>query len=588
VTSRTAGDTICATMENWSLRRSQSARIVGTTDPYRLDDVLATARSHAERQASAVPRGGTARWQSIGPDNVPGRIGALGISHQDSRVLYAGSAAGGVYKTVDGGASWDALWSHQESLAVGGLAVAPSNHDVVYVATGEWEDNVSTTRYHHFPGVGVYHTRDGGRTWTLSPIRSTWTAAVAVDPVDPDRVLVAGDRSLHRSRDGGRSWDTTEGNADGVFTGTISDVALDPDDPRLVYIGVHRSGVWRSTDGGDLWTPLALPDTVAADLISPKLALAGQPGRPPFVALLTNGVVFTSRDGGDTFLRQDPVQPPLFPGDPPKSYAAWCTSIAVDPTDPDVLLVGHVSLWRSSRGGRNWTLVGVDGDPPTEGHHDQQAIVFDPRDHAHLFVATDGGVFESRDNGRRWSARSRGLVTAQCYTVTVSRTAPLRIGITTQDNRVYQSDGSPRFEIRVKDEGGWIEYDPTDARVLYVDTRNTPLSKSTNGGDTWTPLGLESDATIREALAIARPDAGSLLLVDRAGQVHRSNNGGASWRVTLAPAGVMIGGVEYAPDDAQVAYAVSTDGRVWWSENGGDTWRELDRGPLPERPVNDI
>src|SRR4029450_13976645 len=181
-------------MENWALRTTQSARMVGTPDPYRLREAVDNARSHIVRQPPAVPRGGPAQWQRIGPDNVPGRIGALGISHQDSQVLYAGSAAGGVYKSTDGGARWAALWSHQESLAVGGLAVAPSNHDVVYVATGEWEDNVSTTRYHHFPGVGVYRTSDGGRTWTLSPIPSMWTAAVAVNPVDADRVLVAGDR----------------------------------------------------------------------------------------------------------------------------------------------------------------------------------------------------------------------------------------------------------------------------------------------------------------------------------------------------------------------------------------------------------
>src|SRR5262249_51313134 len=139
------------TMEDWELRRSQSARIVGTTNPYHLRAAFETARAHISRQPPAVPRGGPTKWQSVGPDNVPGRIGALGISHQDSQVLYAGSAAGGVYKSTNGGASWEALWLHEESLAVGGLAVAPSNHDVVYVATGEWEDNVSSTRYHHFP-----------------------------------------------------------------------------------------------------------------------------------------------------------------------------------------------------------------------------------------------------------------------------------------------------------------------------------------------------------------------------------------------------------------------------------------------------
>src|SRR5262245_32859476 len=122
-------------MENWSLRKLQTMRIVGTADPYRLQDTLVNARAHVKQQTPAVPRG-IATWRAVGPSNVPGRISALCISRQNSQLLYAGSAAGGVFKTVDGGARWDPLWAAQESLAIGGLAVAPSDDRIVYAATG--------------------------------------------------------------------------------------------------------------------------------------------------------------------------------------------------------------------------------------------------------------------------------------------------------------------------------------------------------------------------------------------------------------------------------------------------------------------
>ena len=523
-----------------------------------------------------------AMWHSVGPDNVPGRIGALAISRQDSRVLYAGSAAGGVYKSTDGGGRWHALWSQEESLAVGGLAVAPSTHDVVYVATGEWEDNVSSTPYHHFPGVGVYRTTDGGQHWSRSNIPSIWTAGVAVDPVNPDRVFVAGDRSLHRSRDGGQTWDVATGNVHGIFCGTVSDVAIDPDDPQRVYLGVHRSGVWRSTDGGDHWTRLALPGLAESSAISPKLALRPRSAASPFVAVLTAGRVFTSPDGGDHFTAQDSVEAP--------SYAAWCTAIAVDPLDERILLVGHIKLWRSTRGGQGWTVVGHAAKPSTAGHADQQAIVFDPRNHDHVYVATDGGVFESIDNGASWTPRSRGLETTQCYTVAVSRTTPLRIGITTQDNHVYQSTGGASFTSILAVEGGWIDYDPNDSQIVYADTRGPTMTRSTNGGVQWMLLPVESDAAIREALALTRHDSRRLLVVDGTGRIQRSTSAGEAWSVTLDLPGITLCAVEYAPADADWAYAASTQGRVWCSNDGGGTWHELPPGvtPAPARPVNDI
>src|SRR5688572_1185688 len=112
------------------------------------------------------------RWTNIGPDNVPGRISALAIHPTDGNILYAGGAAGGVFKTSNAGTYWYPQWSNQLSLAIGGVAIAPSDPNIIYAATGEWEGDVGAAN-NHFPGVGVYRSTDGGSDWDLlAPIPS--------------------------------------------------------------------------------------------------------------------------------------------------------------------------------------------------------------------------------------------------------------------------------------------------------------------------------------------------------------------------------------------------------------------------------
>lgn len=527
-------------------------------------------------------------WVSIGPDNVPGRIGALAIHPSDGNTVYAGAAAGGVFKTANGGANWYAKWSEQLSLAIGGLAVAPSNPDIIYAATGEWEGNVGAAN-NHFPGVGVYRSTNGGVDWDLlapflGPNPSQNTAAVAVDPTDPNRVFVAGDTSLNRTPDGGASWDVTPGNVNGIFDGIISDVIIDPNDPNRLYLGVHNSGVWRSTDGGATWTQLTFP--AGANPNSPKIAL-GRNGTngTQFVAVKMARQVYTSRDGGDTtFDRKtdcDIDWSPFYP---------WANVIAVDPDDQDVLFGGHASIYRSDDGGLTWTKVGgYPGSPWFGGvHPDQQALVFDPNDHNHVYLANDGGINESTDNGLSWTLKSNGLHTTQCWTVGVSQEPQLAYGITTQDNACYEWDGGLSFSRILRPEGGWIEYDPQSADVIYADTWYASLKKSTDGGANWNDLGIETDNGNSEALSIAWTNSNWLLAVKTNGRVARSTDGGNNWPETLNVPGVVISAVQFAPSDDNHAYAASTTGRVWHSTDGGNTWNELPNAGLPAARVHDI
>lgn len=533
-------------------------------------------------------------WDSLGPNDVPGRISALVIHPTAPKILYAGSAAGGVFATSDGGGTWRPLWHGQLSLAIGGLAISRSDPKILYAATGEWVGSMFTA-LNHFPGVGVYRTSDGGSDWDLlAPIPSDEASAVAIDPTDADRVYVAGNRALHRTRDGGSTWDVTAPNTKGIFDGVVTDVVVDPADPLRVYIAVDLDGIWRSTNGGNAWTKLTNGIGTGAAAISPKIAL-GRSGThgTKFVAVLMAKKVFTSIDGGNTFIPRtdvDPVPWAVF-------QAPWDTVIAVDPTDEQILLAGHVSLSRSVDGGVTWTVVGGPSVPVTNVHVDQQALAFDPTDHEHVFVATDGGVSVSSDNGRTWKESSYGLVTTQCWTVAASQDAkPQRLLITTQDNKCYRSStGSFSFTEILPWEGGIIEVDPANADVIYADTWGDRLKRSMDGGTTWTLI--EPNAMLDgEAVAISRQDPLLLLAVKTdysfappRKRVHRSTDRGTTWVQTLGGAiNQFFETVAFAPSDDSHAYVGETNGKVAHSADKGVTWWGLPTGALPAARIRRI
>src|SRR6266852_4358375 len=332
------------------------------------------------------------QWVSMGPTNVPGRIHALAVDPKDGSTLYAGSAAGGVFKSSDAGSNWSPQWERQLSLAIGGLAVAPSNRNVVYAATGEW-DYFTNAIYASYPGYGVYRSSDGGTTWKrLTPIPSLQTAAVAIDQTKPDRVFVAGERSLHRSTNGGSTWDTTAGNTQGIFDGVISDAVIDPNNPDRIFVGVQHStvrpgGVYRSTNGGNTFQLLStgIPTGSSVDGSKIALGLKGTHGTD-FVAVKMSDQIFTSIDGGNTFTQK------TNPGFTPMQGGVRGL-IAVDPTDENVIFGGDVRLFRTANGGNNWVdLMAAATAWKDRVHDDVHAVIFDPSDHNKVFVASDGGV----------------------------------------------------------------------------------------------------------------------------------------------------------------------------------------------------
>ena len=206
------------------------------------------------------------RFRGIGPATMGGRVDDVAVVESDPRVMYIGSAAGGLFKTVNGGQSWQSLFDDQPNSSIGDIAIAPSNPAIVYVGTGEANNRQSSSW-----GDGVYKSMDAGATWTHLGLKETHhIGRIVVNPTDPNIVFVAAigdlwgpnpERGVYMSTDGGAHWSQTlKINED---TG-VTDIAIDPQSPNILYAAAYQrrrtvfgyngggpgSGIYRSTDGG--------------------------------------------------------------------------------------------------------------------------------------------------------------------------------------------------------------------------------------------------------------------------------------------------------------------------------------------------
>ncbi len=261
------------------------------------------------------------RWRMIGPHRGGRTVAVSGVEGQPN-VYYFGGVGGGVWKTVNGGMTWEPIFDGQPISSIGALAVAPSNPNIIYVGTGE-ADFRSNLTY----GNGVYKSADAGRTWKNIGLAATrHISRIVVDPANPDVVLVGAmgsaygpspDRGVFRSIDGGATWQKVLYKDED--SGAI-DVALDPDHPQTVWAALLHDrrppwsvyppetisgAIFKSTDGGNAWTPVTGGGLPAAPWGRVGISIArGSHGQRVYALIdAKDGGLFKSDDGGETWLR---------------------------------------------------------------------------------------------------------------------------------------------------------------------------------------------------------------------------------------------------------------------------------------------
>jgi photosystem II stability/assembly factor-like uncharacterized protein len=424
---------------------------------------------------------GALKWRSIGPYR-GGRALAVAGLPGDPDTFYFGAVAGGVWKTTDGGATWAPLTDGTPISSVGALAVAPSDHNVIYVGSGEAAPRGDMTH-----GDGVYKSVDGGKSWThVGLADSRQIGALIVDPRNADVVLVAAfghafgpnkERGVYRTTDGGKSW--TRVLYRDEETGAI-DVSFDPNNASIVYAALWQarrqpwsfssggpgSGLYRSTDGGLTWTHLTgngLPGGILGRIhVSVS---AADPKRVYAMIEAHEGGLYRSDDGGAHWARVS--------DDGRLTQRAWYFStILADPKHADTVYAENTGLFRSTDGGKTFELL-----PARHGDH--HGLWIDPTNPDRIIESSDGGASISFDHGRTWTTQAN-QPTAQFYHVSVDNRFPYYLYGAQQDNSsiaiASMDDEGAIIERDWYDvaggECGFIIADPRDANITYGSSEN--------------------------------------------------------------------------------------------------------------------
>jgi photosystem II stability/assembly factor-like uncharacterized protein len=375
------------------------------------------------------------KWRQIGPFRGGRALAVTGVAG-DPQAFYFGGTGSGVWKTTNAGQDWTPLFDKQPVSAIGAIAVAPSDPNVIYVGTGEGCIR-STSSY----GDGVYKSTDAGKTWTNVGLRdSRQTGRVIVHPKDPNIVLVAAlghefgpnaERGVFRTVDGGKTWEKVLYKDD--QTGAI-DLAFDPSNPSIVFAALWQanrtpwgltsggpgSGLYKSTDGGATWKRMeghGLPSGILGRI---GVSVSGGDGARVYALIeAEKGGLYRSDDGGDSWT--------LVNADRNYIQRAWYyTHVFADPKNPDVVYILNVRAYRSIDGGKTFTRLFVP-------HGDNHGLWIDPTNPNRMIVGNDGGATISFDGGKNWT-RQDSQPTAQFYHVATDNAFPYRIYGDQQDN----------------------------------------------------------------------------------------------------------------------------------------------------------
>ena len=587
-----------------------------------------TAAKPPSAQAAMVDEKlfGAMRYRQVGPFR-GGRVLAVTGVPGEPNVFYFGGASGGVWKSVDTGVSWRPIFDSQPIASIGAIAVAPSDHNTIYVGSGE-----ACIRGNITYGNGVYKSVDGGKSWKNMGLKdSRHIGAVIVNPKNPNIVFVAAlghaygpneERGVFRSSDGGATWQKVLYKDE--KTGSI-DVVFDPNNPNTLFAAMWQvvrtpwslnsgggggSGLYRSTDGGSTWNHLeghGLPSGLMGRI--GVTVSAADSNRVYAMVESKEGGLYRSDDGGDNWIRINE--------DGRLRQRAWYFShIFADPRSADTVYVLNTGMFRSTDAGRTFNLL-----PAPHGDH--HGLWIDPDDPMRLINGNDGGATVSTDGGATWSTQYN-QPTAQFYHVITDNQWPYYIYGAQQDNstiaiKSYDDDGvigRQDWYAVGGGESGYIAPYPPDPDITFanaegflsrydkrtqqvVDISVWPLDVSGNGAE-----NLKYRFNWTSPLLVSPHDP--KVLYTAADRLFKSTDMGQSWtqispdltrndkskqKPSGGPITLDITSVEYfdtiftvaeSPLKKDMIWAGTDDGLVQLTNDGGQHWSNVTPKDVPE------
>ncbi len=569
------------------------------------------------------------KFRSIGPAGMSGRITAIDAVERNSNIIYIGSASGGVWKSINGGTTWDPIFDDQKTLSIGAVKINQNNPDEIWVGTGE-----GNPRNSHNSGRGVFRSIDGGKTWTDMGLENTRTIhRIIINPHNSKEVYVGAtgsawgpskDRGVFKTIDGGKTWKNV------LFVNErtgVADMVQDPTNPNKIIVamweygrtpwdfnsGGEGSGMYVTYDGGENWKRLTEEEGMPEGILG-RIGIAIAPSKPNIVYALIeaeeNGF-YKSTDGGENWklISTEDI------GNRPFYYS----EIYVDPSNENRIF----NLWsyvsKSEDGGRTFETIMDYGNSVHPDHH---AFWIDPNDPSYMINGNDGGLNISRDGGDNWRF-VHNIPVGQFYHVAVDNDFPYNVYGGMQDNgswvgpgfalksggvteadwqELYFGDGfdvaalpyNNRYGYAMSQGGNIGKWDKETGHTEFIKP-NVP--DSMNQRFNWNaPLAIdpfnESGLYYGSQYVHYSPDEGKSwktlsgdLTTNNPDKLHQDKSGGLTIDATNAENHCTLLSIAPSPHDKDVVWVGSDDGRLHITKDGGDSWIELS-SRLPGVPRN--
>lgn len=573
-------------------------RVYPTGERYEADKVFNEFKRYREDYGTRSTNG---NWTSLGPNTVPtsgggaGRINCVRFHPTNTNIVFAGSPAGGLWKSTDGGNNWALLNTDDlQSLGVYDVAIHPTNPNIIYIATGDVDGGDTYS-------IGVLKSTDGGLTWnptglTYSTSSTRYISRLLIHPTDPDKLLAATNVGVMRTTDGGVSWNST-------LTGTFRDMEFKPGNPDVVYV---CGTIFKySTDGGVTWN-----NTLTSLTSMNRMSIAVTPANPNYVYLLaSNGgdngfhALLRSSDSGVSFsTRSDRSSAPNILG---WDASGWDTggqgwydlAVAASPTNANQIFTGGVNVWESSDGGSSWDLSAhwYGGGGVDYVHADIHDIQFVPGSGSNLYVGCDGGVFKSTTTGASWSDKSDDLEIGQMYRLGVSQTNASRVITGWQDNGTNLYNGPGTWDRVLGGDGMECMISHSSASVMYGSLYYGNIHKSTNAGVSWTQIVNDGGTGVNETGPWITPyemwEGNANHIYVGKSQLFKSTNAGSSFtQVGTIPSGGFLDAIAIAPSNSNYIY-VTRSNQIFVTTNANTTatWTARTAGlPVSSASITDV
>ena len=428
------------------------------------------------------------KWREVGPAATGGRVAAVAGSATDANLYYIGAAGGGVWKSDNGGATWNPVFDGQDVQSIGAITIAPSDNKVVWVGSGE-----SNPRNDVLLGTGVFKSSDAGGSWKKMGLTELHSISrILVDPKNADHVIVGGIGDFFKdsaaggvyvTSDGGKTWTHT------LYVGPssgASELAMDPQNPNVVYAGIWQirrqpwtfssgglaDGLYKSADGGATWTKLSGHGLPTGPLGRIAVAIAPSDANRVYALIQSkHGYLFRSDDAGATWTMVSSdtliVQRPFY-----------FSHIAVDPTNKDHVYAIAEMMSESKDGGKKFKIMarGV--------HVDYHAIWIAPNDAKRIIVGEDGGAPITLDGGKHWMF-SRNYAIGQIYHIAADDANPYNVCGGFQDNNGWCWPSNSRDSAGITNasatpvvggDGEWVVPDPANPDFVWADSEDGAVS----------------------------------------------------------------------------------------------------------------